>query len=183
MSASPDNSANEDENGAPEEPASINPWPDLAGRLAQDGHLLPVRVYYEDTDFSGLVYHANFLKFMERGRSDFLRLLGVHHHEIGGLKAETATSEGNGPMARPDMAFAVRQMTIEFLKPAHIDEVLVVKTGVKAITGARLILGQAVCREDETLITADVTVAVINKTGRPLRLDPAFRALFAVYLD
>ena len=60
----------------------VDKWPDIAGRIEGSVHLLPIRVYYEDTDFSGFVYHANYLKFCERGRSDFLRLIGIHHHEL-----------------------------------------------------------------------------------------------------
>src|SRR5262245_15194040 len=85
-------------------------WPDIAGRIEGGIHLLPIRVYFEDTDFGGVVYHANYLKFCERGRSDYLRLLGIHHHRLEGL------------------SFVVRHMVCDFLKPARIDELLTVET-------------------------------------------------------
>ena len=87
-----------------------DPWPDLAGRLVPGGHVLPVRVYFEDTDFSGVVYHGSYIRFMERGRSDFLRLLGVGHHALdSGEHGES-------------LAFAVRKLVVDFLKPARIDD-------------------------------------------------------------
>ena len=133
-------------------------WPDLAGRLDQRGHLLPVRVYYEDTDFSGVVYHAAYLKFMERGRSDFLRLAGVHHSRL---------------IDRPEggqVAFAVRHMEIQFLRPARIDDVLEVRTATERVGGARIILDQSVRLQGETLVSARVTVALIGNDGRPRRI-------------
>ena len=95
------------------------PWPDLAGRLIGGGHVLPVRIYFEDTDFSGVVYHGSYIRFMERGRSDFVRLLGVGHDALDA-----------GEHGEP-LAFAVRRMTIEFLKPARIDDLLEVETRVE----------------------------------------------------
>jgi len=89
---------------------------ELAGRLIAGGHAMQVRVYYEDTDFTGIVYHANYLRFMERGRTNYLRLLGADH---GALFAQ-AQSEA------PGLAFVVRTMQIEFLKPARMDDVLAV---------------------------------------------------------
>jgi acyl-CoA thioester hydrolase len=135
-------------------------WPDLAGRLESGAHVLPVRVYFEDTDFSGAVYHANYLKFCERGRSDCLRLVGVHHHELhrstGGL------------------SFVVRHMDCDFLKPARIDDVLTVETRFSGQTGARLELAQRILRGEEVLFTADVTVALVNAAGRPQRIPELF---------
>src|SRR5687768_18530595 len=84
-------------------------WPDIAGRIVKGMHVLPVRVYYEDTDFSGAVYHANYLKFCERARSDALRLLGIRHGELEG-----------------QLGFVVRHMTCDFLKPARIDDLLLI---------------------------------------------------------
>ncbi|SNY90978.1 acyl-CoA thioester hydrolase [Cohaesibacter sp. ES.047] len=135
-------------------------WCDLSGRLAPFGHCQKVRVYYEDTDFSGIVYHANYLKFIERGRSDYIRLLGVHHSDLD--------SEENGER----LAMAVRHMDINFIKSARIDDILVVETRVGEIRGARLVLDQAILRETdgELLFTACVTVVVINREGKPRRL-------------
>jgi acyl-CoA thioester hydrolase len=127
-------------------------WPDIAGRIAGGVHVLPIRVYFEDTDFGGVVYHANYLKFCERGRSDCLRLLGVHHHRLEGL------------------IFVVRHMVCDFLKSARIDELLTVETRFKELTGARAHLDQSVKREEESLFEAKVMVALVDQRGRPKRL-------------
>ncbi|MBA5777265.1 tol-pal system-associated acyl-CoA thioesterase [Stappia sp. F7233] len=133
-------------------------WPDLAGRLTGAGHILPVRIYYEDTDFSGVVYHAAYLKFLERGRSDFLRLCGIHHNELDdGLHGER-------------LAFAARRMEIDFLKPARIDDVLEIVTVLEEAKGARIVLRQEARRDDEVLMAAQVTIAVISRDGKPRRL-------------
>ncbi|SHM42347.1 tol-pal system-associated acyl-CoA thioesterase [Roseibium suaedae] len=133
-------------------------WPDLAGRFESGAHVLPVRVYYEDTDFTGVVYHGAFIKFFERGRSDYLRLCEVHHTEL--QNADPARS----------LAFAVRRMSVEFMRPARIDDVLEVHTSLVEARGARLELRQEIRRSGDVLITADVLVAVINGQGRPARL-------------
>lgn len=134
----------------------------LSGRLTPAGHELPQRVYFEDTDFSGRVYHARYLHFMERGRSDYLRLLGIHHREL----------------AEKGLSFAVSRMAIEFLRPAVIDDVLIVRTANVEIGGARIILRQEIFRGDERLIAATVTVALVSPQGRALRLPPDIRAAF-----
>jgi acyl-CoA thioester hydrolase len=138
-------------------------WPDLAGRLTDGVHVLPVRVYFEDTDFSGVVYHANYLRFMERGRSDFLRLLGIGHEAL----------DAGGPGER--LAFAVSQMRLEFVKPARIDELLEVHTRVGEITGARIVLTQEVRRGDTVLVSAIVTVALLSRSGKVQRLPADMR--------
>lgn len=125
------------------------------GAFAGREHRLPVRVYYEDTDFTGLVYHANYLRYFERGRSDFLRAAGIGHAEL--LEAD------------PPLAFVVAEMTVRFLKPARIDDALMVRTRYEAIKGPRLIIEQAITRGEETLCTADVTAACIHLDGRPRR--------------
>jgi acyl-CoA thioester hydrolase len=145
-------------------------WPDLAGRIVADAsgrrrHVLPIRVYFEDTDFSGLVYHASYVRWCERGRSDFLRLIGNDH------KALIAGSGGREPAA-----FVVRRMALEFLKPARIDEVLEVVTRVKETTAATLILDQRIAREGVELFTAEVTVVLVSVSGKPQRISPALRA-------
>ena len=137
-------------------------WPDLAGRIEGKTHVLPVRVYYEDTDFSGLVYHANYLKFCERGRSDCLRLLGVHHHEL--LQGELA------------LGFVVRRMVCDFLAPARIDEVLEVESRFVRLTGARMEIAQTVTRHGEALFRAAVTAALVDAHGRPQRFPEAMIA-------
>lgn len=158
MSASQDNVSS---------PSSAS-WPDLAGAMRDGAHVLPVRVYYEDTDFSGVVYHASYLRFMERGRSDLLRLAGIHHSELDA-----------GSAGEP-LAFAVRHMDIDFLKPARIDDVLEVHTRCVEVRGARLILAQEVRRGENVLITAKVTAAVINADGKPRRLPGELAAKLAL---
>ena len=138
-------------------------WPDLSGRLEGREHVLPLRVYYEDTDFSGFVYHANYLKFCERARSDFLRLCGVHHHQL----------HWGGSGGR--MGFVVRRMVCDFLRPATIDDVLEVRTRFLELRGARFELSQGVERAGELLFTATVTAALVNAQGRPQRLPPDMR--------
>jgi acyl-CoA thioester hydrolase len=144
-------------------------WPDLAGRLVErDGrccHVLPVRVYFEDTDFSGLVYHASYVRWCERGRSDFLRLLGNDHRELIG-----------GGTGREPAAFVVRRMAIEFLKPARIDEILEIDTSVAEVGAAHLVLDQRIRRGDTLLFEARVTVVLVSVSGKPMRLSSAIRA-------
>ncbi len=136
-------------------------WKDLAGRIDAGRHVLPVRVYYEDTDFSGAVYHANYLKFCERGRSDCLRLIGIHHHEM-----HWHETEGR-------MGFVVRRMVCDFLKPARIDDLLEIETRFREMGGARMELDQAVRRGGEILFSAAVTVALVDAAGRPKRFPKA----------
>ena len=126
--------------------------------------MLPVRVYFEDTDFSGLVYHASYVRWCERGRSDFLRLLGGDHRRL------IDGSDGAEPAA-----FVVRRMTFDFLKPARIDELLEVTTRVKSIGAASLTLLQSVRRLETTLVEAEVTVVLISVSGKPLRISSALR--------
>ena len=152
---------------------NIGAWPDLSGRLIGDGgkrlHVLPLRIYFEDTDFSGLVYHASYVRFCERGRSDFLRLLGNDHR---------ALIDGAG--GREPAAFVVRRMTLEFLKPARIDEVLEVSTKVREMTAATLLLDQVVTRGADRLFEAVVTVVLVSRTGKVLRIAEGLRRVLGV---
>lgn len=143
-------------------------WPHLAGHLEAGEHLLAVRVYYEDTDFSGVVYHASYLRFMERGRSDFLRLCGIHHSEL------------DAGLERERLAFVVRHMDIDFLKPARIDDVLEIRTRCSHAHGARLVLEQTVERAGEVLIKSKVTAALVNAQGRPRRMPAELAARLGV---
>ena len=137
----------------------------FGGEIRDGRHVLTLRVYYEDTDFSGVVYHASYLRFMERGRTDYLRLIGADHRAL----FEAAEREA------PGFAFVVRAMTIEFLKPARMDDVLEVLTSPREVKGASVSLHQQVARAGETLIDAQVRVAFVS-AGRarpipkPLRL-------------
>lgn len=141
-------------------------WPEIAGRIVHGMHVLPVRVYYEDTDFSGAVYHANYLKFCERARSDALRLLGIHHRELQGK-----------------LGFAVRRIACDYLKPAAIDDMLLVETRFVEIGGARLEIDQRVRRDGETIFTAKVTVAVVDPQGRPRRIPDDMRRAMVMLKD
>lgn len=134
----------------------------LSGHLADGGHLLRQRVYYEDTDFSGFVYHARYLHFFERGRTDYIRLLGVSQ---GALHAKTDPADA--------VAFVVRRMQIDFRSPARMDDVLTIATRPVELRGARMQLEQTISRDGEVLATALVTVAVINGLGRARRLPEA----------
>lgn len=124
---------------------------------------MSVRVYYEDTDFSGNVYHAAYLKFFERGRTEFLRDLGIHHSEL----------------VRDGIAFAVRAMHIDFAAAAHIDDLLTVVTEVVAFTGARLTLKQTILSEAKILTSAEVTVVAIRIGGGAARMPADLRRRFS----
>jgi acyl-CoA thioester hydrolase len=137
----------------------------LDGEIRDGRHVMPVRVYYEDTDFTGVVYHANYLRFMERGRTNYLRLIGAGHRAL----FEAAEREA------PSFTFVVRAMTIEFFKPARMDDVLAVTTAPEEIKGASMILRQTVTREDEVLVEASVRVAFVSggrarPMPKPLRI-------------
>jgi acyl-CoA thioester hydrolase len=134
-----------------------------AGFFRGKTHVLPVRVYYEDTDFTGVVYHASFLRFMERGRTDCLRMLGVSHASMW------ADEE--------PLAFAIRRMEIDFLKPARIDDALLVETRFLTLSGASLHAQQAIRRADESLIEARLQAVLVGANGRPKRPPAALRAL------
>lgn len=141
----------------------MNAWPDLAGRIEGDTHVLPVRVYFEDTDFTGLVYHANFLKFCERGRSDFIRLLGIDHRSLA------------NPSDGEPAVFVVRRIEIDYFKPARIDEVLEVVTRCAELGGATLVLIQEVKRDGVVLARAKVSVVLVSEAGKPQRLGQLVR--------
>ncbi|WP_319797112.1 tol-pal system-associated acyl-CoA thioesterase [Nitrobacter sp.] len=124
----------------------------LDGHIRDGRHHMRIRVYYEDTDFTGLVYHANYLRFMERGRSNYLRLLGADQRAL----FDEAESEA------PGFAFVVRSMQLEFLKPAHMDEVLAIVTRPLEVRGASITLHQEVRRGDVLLLDAKVKVAFVS---------------------
>lgn len=147
-------------------------WPDLAGRLVvgDDGrqsHRLAVRVYFEDTDFSGVVYHATYLRWCERGRSDFLRLLGNDHQ---------ALLEGKGGVPA---AFVVRRMNLDFKKPARIDDILEVGTHLVQMSTAILELEQTVSRDGIVLFVARVEIVLVSLDGKPQRLSRRLRDIFS----
>lgn len=134
---------------------------DPATTVARTAFHLAIRVYYEDTDFSGVVYHASYLRFMERGRTELIRTLGV---------GQAALFDGDVPLA-----FAVRRMGIDFLKPARMDDLLTVETIPAGARGATMDVEQRILRGEEVLVTAKVLVACVGG-GRARRIPDALRA-------
>ena len=124
----------------------------LDGEIGDGRHHQAVRVYYEDTDFSGVVYHASYLRFMERGRTNYLRLIGANHRAL----FEEAQKEA------PGFAFVVRHMSIDFRKPAFMDDVLDVVTTPEEVKGASVTLNQKVMRGEDLLVEAHVQVAFVS---------------------
>jgi acyl-CoA thioester hydrolase len=127
-------------------------------------HRFALRVYYEDTDLAGIVYYANYLKFIERGRSEWVRGLGI---DQGKLKAETG------------VVFAVRRVLADYLKPAVYDDALVVETRLQALGNARIDLQQSVLRDTQVLFTAEVTLVCMGADGKAARIPQALRAALA----
>src|SRR5205814_6324512 len=140
--------------------------PHIDGKIRDGRHHMQVRVYYEDTDFSGIVYHANYLRFMERGRTNHLRLMGADQHAL----FEQAQVE------TPGFAFVVRSMQIDFLKPARMDDILDVVTWPVAVKGASIMLAQEVRKAEDVLVKAEVRVAFISE-GRAQPIPKALRTL------
>jgi acyl-CoA thioester hydrolase len=134
----------------------------VSAGLSAAAHALQVRVYYEDTDFSGLVYHASYLRFLERGRTELLRAAGVDQMALH--RAE-------------NLAFAVRRMTIDWLRPARMDDLVTVETRSAEVRGASIVLAQRILRGEEVLVTAEVRVAAIGAGGRPARIPDGLRAI------
>jgi acyl-CoA thioester hydrolase len=135
--------------------------PELPGSVGDKTHVYTLRVYYEDTDFSGYVYHASYLRFMERGRSEFLRVLGIGHQML---------------LQQPEpMFWTVRSISITYTRPAGIEDALAVRTRVARIGGARVVLEQWIERDGEGLTRADVEVCVISRAGRPRRIPELIR--------
>lgn len=123
-------------------------------------HRHPVRVYYEDTDLAGIVYYANYLRFLERGRSEMVREAGISQRA----------------MQEAGLVFAVRRVEADYLRPARFEDELIVETRTSRPKGARFDMPQRVLRGDEVLLQALVTVVVLDTTGRPMRLPADIRA-------
>ncbi len=134
----------------------MTPSQPLSGVIEDDEHRLMVRVYYEDTDFTGLVYHANYLKYFERGRSDFLRVRGVHHTELRAHEDQ--------------LAFAVAHIDLRYRSPARIDDVLTVRTRVAGARGAQIFMEQSCTRDGVVLCEGRFDIVCIDGSGRPRRL-------------
>lgn len=132
-------------------------------RLANGSHWFPVRVYWEDTDALGIVYHAGYLRFAERARTEMLRLGGVEQRALNG---ETG------------LAFTVTRMEIDFRQPAMLDDLLEVETRVTEVGGASLRMWQSIRRGEDRIVELAVRLAVIGPNGRPTRIPPSLRDLF-----
>lgn len=128
---------------------------------AREPHRLPIRVYYEDTDFSGLVYHASYLRFLERGRTELLR--------SAGLDQSALHAGGDG------LFFAVRRMVLDYLRPARMDDMLMIETGIGEVRGASLRMNQRIARDGVVLLAAEVQIAALSQ-GRPVRLPPELQS-------
>ncbi len=124
-------------------------------------HRFPIRVYYEDTDMGGIVYYANYLKFIERARSDWVREIGIDQNA----------------MRDDGTVFAVRRVEADYFAPARFDDDLTVETTTQAVTGARLIVEQKVTRGEDLLFRAIVTIVCINQAGQPARLPANIRLM------
>jgi acyl-CoA thioester hydrolase len=131
----------------------------LGGRMEGVRHVLTIRIYYEDTDFSGFVYHASYLRFLERARTEILRAIDFDHRRLWDEKRE---------------GFVVRRMTIDYLKPAQMDDVIAVTTQAEDVKAASLVLRQVVTRGGETLVTATAQCAYL-RAGRPARMPERMR--------
>lgn len=131
-----------------------------SGRIAGGAHRLPVRVYYEDTDAAGIVYYASWLRYLERGRTELLRLLGEEHSALRAARG---------------VDWTVRRCAVEYLRPARLDDALEVATRVVELRGASAEMEQRVARGAETLVTARLTLACMNAAGRPVRLPAHLR--------
>ncbi|WP_039952442.1 YbgC/FadM family acyl-CoA thioesterase [Bartonella melophagi] len=136
---------------------------DYSGDSLTYVHDLPTRVYVADTDFSGVVYHARYLEFFERGRSEFLRNIGCNNVELAsGARFASGTGE--------KLFFVVHRINITYSRPAHIDNLLTVKTRLECVQGARFFMNQQIMRGNTLLVEAKVTLAIMNQAGKPRRL-------------
>jgi len=134
------------------------------GHIVDGAHVLPLRIYYEDTDAAGIVYYANWLRFLERGRTELLRLLGQEHTSLS---------------AERGIAWVVRRCAIDYLKPARLDETIEIVTKCGELRGASLDMIQRARRGEETLVHAELILACIGTSGRPVRLPPQVRTALA----
>ena len=141
----------------------------LDGEIRDGRHYLPVRIYYEDTDTSGIVYHANYLRYCERGRSDFLRMAGVRHLVM--LEGESK------------LVWTLRRISLDYMRPARVDDLLMVRTRYTEMAGARLVGEQEIYKGADLLCTARIEAAVITLDGRPRRIPADIREKLQPYLS
>lgn len=130
-----------------------------SGRFCGREHILPMRIYYEDTDFSGVVYHANYVRYLERGRSEFIRAIGSSH---------TSLMQGPQPVT-----FMVSALDLRFVRPARIDDRLDVRTAMEWVRGARIFCRQIVTRGPDLILEAGVENICVSLDGRPRRVPAA----------
>lgn len=140
-----------------------------SGYVDGNTHILPIRIYYEDTDFSGVVYHGSYLKFLERGRTESMRVTGTSHQDL--------------LLLDQPLAFAVRKLDMDFLAPARIDQVVEVKTKFVMAKGARMRLLQEVLCEQRVLLRASVEIACIDLNGRAKRIPKSILDKMLPYLS
>lgn len=136
----------------------------LSGRLEGGVHVYPVRVFYEDTDAGGVVYHTSYLRFAERARTEMMRLLGIDHSSL---------------IADDGVVFAVRRCEVDFLRPARLDDLLAVRTRLLEVHGASLWAEQIVDRDGEPLVAAKLRLACVRRDGRPARFPAVLRRALA----
>jgi len=139
-----------------------------AGRIEDGRHILPIRIYYEDTDAAGIVYYANYLRFAERGRTEMLRLAGIEQRELA---------------RRHGMAFAVRDCAVDYRQPARLDGLIEVRSRLTGLRAASAEAEQLICRDGATLARLDVRVACIDGEGRAIRMPAPLRAALEPYLS
>ena len=138
-----------------------------AGRLVGDAFIFPLRVYYEDTDAAGIVYYANYLKFIERARTEMMRAAGIDHSSM---------RDADGVL------FIVRRCTLDYRQPARLDDWLQIHTRIVALKGASLEAEQIVLRDSETLVHAELRLACIKESGAPARFPPDLRSCLEAML-
>ncbi len=138
-----------------------------AGWIDGREHQLPVRIYYEDTDFTGMVYHANYLRYFERGRSDFFRIAGISHTALLQLAEPTA--------------FTLVRIELDFKRAARVDDALLVRTTYDTVKGARLMVSQRITRGEELIAQALVEAVCIDLRGRAKKPPPAMVELLRPY--
>ena len=141
---------------------------DLSGIIKQKTHFFQIRVFYEDTDFSGIVYHANYLKFAERGRTNFLRLLGINHSEL---------INSDEPKY-----FVVYKMNSKFIGTSTIDDILEVRSNFKGIEGVRLKIDQDIFKEEKKVFLANIEFALLDKSAKPIKFPNDMKLKIKNYL-
>ncbi len=139
-----------------------------AGRITGREHRLPLRIYYEDTDFSGVVYHANYVRYLERGRSEFIRAVGASHTSL--------------MAANPPVTFMVSSLDLRFVRPARIDDRLEIRTTVELARGARIVCRQSIRRGSDVIMEANVENVCVSFDGRPRRVPAEVLQRMSSYL-